>query len=372
MVSDGCPGRFGWRCGGAVAYLWRMLRRLAAVLLPLALLAPLAAQDKPAPNKDTLAPFRPMLGTWTGQGTAMFNVEGEPSKWHGRATFSLCLDGKFVQEDIQLHFEGVPMPIHMRGYLGWDEAHARHAAIVVTSAGEVGLHKVKVLPDGTLLQVMNQEQDGVPYAERSLFKIHGDTMTHEIELLMAQGASVPMVRGAFTRQKADAQPCVVDGSGEPFLGMPPQADIGRLGKVAGSYKTEGEVATAPGQPRMKIAADERFEAWFGGGVVTGLTKGTAVGMPGTYESRAYWAYDKKSESLRCVYVSSMGEIGEMEGWWVGKQLVSVSAGRNAGQPMTQRFVLDFDEQGHAIAGRGHSMVGTADPAETFKATYKRQ
>ncbi len=350
-----------------------MIRRLA-LFLPVLCAALAPAQDKPAPNKpvDLLAPFRPMLGTWTGEGTVRFDPNAEPTGWTARATFQLCLGGQFVQEDIELRFAALPTPLAIRGYLGWDATRLRHVALVITSAGEVGLHKVVHLPDGSLLQVMNQEQMGVPYAERSLFKVDGDTMTHAVELLMAEGASIPMVRGTFKRQDADAAAYAVDPQTEPFLGMPAHDDIGRLCRMAGEYDVAGEVVMAPGQPRMKIQGRDRHAAWFGNGVLRAHTLGSAVGMPGEYESRAYWAYDKKAGCLRSVYVSSMGEIGEMESYWVGNQLISVQTGVMAGQPQAQRFVLEFDERGVALRGRGHTMYGALDPFESFVATYTKK
>jgi hypothetical protein len=93
-----------------------MIRRLA-LFLPVLCAALAPAQDKPAPNKpvDLLAPFRPMLGTWTGEGTVRFDPNAEPTGWTARATFQLCLGGQFVQEDIELRFAALPTPLAIRG-----------------------------------------------------------------------------------------------------------------------------------------------------------------------------------------------------------------------------------------------------------------
>lgn len=344
---------------------------LLALLVVLLLSSLLHAQDQAAGPADPLAPFRAMLGNWQGQGTYMVDADAGTTKWRARAAFALCLGGKFVQEDLEFTFDGVPTPLRVRGYLGWDATRKRHVAVVASSAGEVAIHNLAALPEGRLLQTTQLEQQGVPYTDRTSFVVKGNTMSYENDLLMAQGPSIPSVRGAFSRQAKDAEAWSLQVDGEAFLGLPPHADIARLGKIAGTYETVGEVLLGVDQPKMQITATDRFTNWFSGGVLAASTVGKAVGMPGSYESLAFWAWDKRTECLRTVYVSSMGEVGQMESWWVGQQLVSVSAGGSAAGPITQRFVQDFDAQGAMVSAVGHSTMGVNAPSESFRATYKR-
>ncbi len=339
---------------------------------PLALLvfatSPAAAQGAPAPAAEVKA-FAPLVGNWSGSGEAHFDPSGAPTKWTAHGTYRWALGGHFVQEDFRIRFDDMPSPMVFRAYFGWDGERRRHTAIVVTNGGEVALHEVKALPDGTMMQLMLQEQQGTPYAERACFKVAGDTMTMNIELLMPEGASVTAVSGTFQRTGE-----AFDGAWDSptWMGAAAHADMQRLGRMAGSYAIAGEMVMAPGQPRTKFTGDDVFATGFGGTVLHGVTKGTAEGMPGAYESHAFWARDAKHECTRAVFVSNMGEIGEMEARWVDDKLVSTSAGTLGGQPLVNRFVLEFDAKGVAKRGVGHTIVGAMPPFESFVANYTRK
>ena len=340
----------------------------AALLLPLVLLsAPAICQEPtPAPELKVLAALE---GNWAGEGTADFAPGAPPMPWRASGTYRWVLGGFFLQEDFEIRFEGIPTPMVFRGYLGWDAEGKRYVTVVANNAGEAAVHEMVMLRDGSMMQMMMQGNEGVPYAERSLLKIEGDTMTHSIDLLLDQGASRQMVDGKFRRVDA-----VHEGRFDvpTWNGAKPHADITRLARCAGSYTTKGEMVMAPGQPKMAIHGDDTFTAVFGGTLLFGETVGAAEGMPGEYRSHAFWGYDKRKGCARAVFVSNMGEVGEMEGRWVDDKFVSTMAATLMGQPMVQRFVLEFDAGGAVTRGVGHTIVGIAPPFEGFAATYARK
>ncbi len=59
-------------------------------------------------------------------------------------------------------------------------------------------------------------------------------------------------------------------------------------------------------------------------------------------------------------------------WAEDGALVSTSAGTMMGQPMAQRFVIEFDDAGACKRGVGHTIFGTMAPFESFRATYARK
>jgi hypothetical protein len=221
-------------------------RCLSDAVLAIAFALPLAAQQGPPAPAPELQKLAPLLGNWHGTGTA--NLAATPTKWSARGTYRWGLDGHFLQEDFELSFEGRPAPLVFRAWLGWDRENKRFVNALANSAGEVALHEMTLLPDGTMVMLMLQHEGGTPYAERSLFKVDGDKLVHSIDLLLPQGASKSVVDGFFERG-GDG----FDGAFDlaPFA---QKADpmIVRLGRCAGSYDLAGEVLMAPGAPLLKI------------------------------------------------------------------------------------------------------------------------
>ncbi len=346
-----------------------MFNKPLATLLPLVLFAaPVFCQETPTPAPE-LQKLTGLLGNWEGEGTANFAPGAPPTAWRARGTYRQALGGFFLQEDFEIRFDGIPAPMVFRAYLGWDAEGKRYVTAVCNNAGEVGLHEVVMMPDGSMVQLMMQSQEGVPYAERSLLAVKGDTMTHSIDLMMAQGPSMGIVEGKFRRVDAP-----FDGSFDvpTWNGAKPHADIVKLNRMAGKYATKGEMVMAPGQPKTAIHGDDTFRTVFGDTLLYGETVGAAEGMPGEYRSHAFWGYDKKKDCARAIFVSNMGEVGEMEGRWVEDKFVSTMAGTMMGQPMVQRFVLEVDAKGAVTRGVGHAIIGTMPPFEGFAATYTKK
>ncbi len=340
----------------------------ALVLSLLAVPAALAQEGPPGPAPE-LKKLEPMVGNWTGTGS--FNQPGgKPSKWYARGTYRWALDGHFLQEDFSIVFEGQPAPLVFRAYLGWDRENKRYVNAVAMNAGEVSLHEVKLLPDGTLLQIMLQQQMGQPYAERSLLKVEGDKMTHSIDLLMSQGASITIIDGTFTRggESFDGQ-----FGAATWMGAKPHEAIGKLARSAGAYDVVGEMLMAAGQPPIGVTGVDTFRAVFGGTVLHGHTEGEAAGMPGKYVGEVFWGHDAAKNCLCAVYVSNMGEVMSLEGRWSGDgKLISTSSALWMGQPAVQRMLMEFDGAGAATRATGHTIHGVAPPFESFTATYTKK
>lgn len=320
----------------------------------------------PAPELKKLAP---LVGNWAGSGT-MSEPSGAVTKWTAVGTYGWCLDGHFLQEDMQISFAGMEAPLVMRGYVGWDRENKRYVSATVNNGGEARMQELHLLPDGTQLQMAVHDQQGVPYAQRSLLKLDGDTLTHTIDMLMANGASMTIVDGKFTRgDKAFGGAF----DGPVWMGTKPHESITRLVRSAGAYDVQGQMVMMPGQPAARISGTDTFQPVFGGLVLHGRTEGEAEGMPGKYLGDVFWAHDARRDCLVGIYVSNMGEVMAMESRWSpdGK-LVTTSSALFMGQPAVQRMVMEFDATGAAKAAHNHSIVGTEPPFESFRATYTRK
>ncbi|MBK9385353.1 MAG: DUF1579 family protein [Planctomycetes bacterium] len=346
----------------------------SAALLAFALVAPAArAQDEvaapqPAPELSKLAPF---VGNWEGAGEATFGPGQPPTKWKGHGTHRWSHDGHFLQEDFVLHFDGLPMPMVMRSYLGWDRERGRYAMIKVTNNGLARLHDLVILPNGAIYEMLVQHQEGVPYAERSMMHVESGKLVHSIDLFMAEGASMKVVDAVFTRSE---KPCVAPLEAPAFLGVKLSDAMKKLGRMHGTYATKGTMTMAPGMPPMKIGGTDAFLSIFGGVAMIAHTDGEAEGMPGKYVSDGFFGYDETRGCLVMAAVSNMGEIMQLEYRFTegDRALIGMMAGSYMGAPTAMRYVMELDEKGALVRGSGHTLSGTAAPFESFAATYAKK
>jgi hypothetical protein len=333
-------------------------------VLALATLVPAQEPPKPAAELQQLAAF---VGNWQGEGT-MTEPGNVVTKWKGIGTYQWALDGHFVREDFRIEFDGMPVPVVMHGYLGWDRENQRFVHLHVSSAGEAALHTMTVA-GGAATSFSLHEQGGMAYSQRMVFAVRGDTLSHTVDLLLPQGPSLAMVAGSF-RRGGDGFAGKFDSPA--FNGAVPHADLARLTKSAGDYQTEGQMVMAPGMPPIKITGTDRFRAAYGGVLFHGHTEGAAEGMPGKYVGEVFWAYEPKRKSLFAVYLSNMGEIMAMDGRWTADgQLLSTSNGLAMGKVMVQRMLMQFGPTGEARSANAHTIVDTAPPYESFRAKYER-
>ena len=327
------------------------------------------AQDGMPTPAPELKKLEPLVGNWTGGGT-MTEPGNVVSEWKARGSYRWCLDGHFLREDYTIEFKGVEGVFTFVGYLGWDRDNQRYVNINANNAGQVQMHEMKFLPDGTVLQIMLQNQQGMPYAERSLFKVTGDTMTHTIDMLMPEGPSLTLIDGKFTRG-GDA--VAVDGSGPSWMGAKQHDAMAKLCKSAGVYETKGEMVQAPGMPTLKIGGIDTFRAVFGGTVFLGTTEGAAEGVPGKYVGEILYGHDPVRNCIVGAYVDNFGMVMQMESRWSADgKLVGIYSGVFQGQPTVQRSVIEFDAAGAATSAASHTIVGTTAPLESFRATYTKK
>lgn len=338
-------------------------------VLALVLVVSTRAQDAMPGPAPELKQLEPLIGNWSGSGR-MSEPSGAVTPWQANGSYRWCLDGHFVQEDFAISFEGMAAPFVFRAYLGWDAENKRYVNAMVNNSGKAELHEVALLPDGTILQLMQQHQLGMPYAQRSLFKVSGDTMTHTIDVLMANGPSMTIVDGTFRRGGTGFAGAF---AGPTWMEAKPHAAIARLSRCAGVFEVEGEMVMAPGQSAIKITGRDTFTPVFGGTVVHGHTEGVAEGIPGKYVGEVLWAHDEARDCLTSIYVSNFGEVMLMEARWAKDgRLVATSHGLMRGEISLQRTLLAFDATGAVTAATSHSIAGTEAPLESFRATYTKK
>ncbi|MCA8949870.1 MAG: DUF1579 family protein [Planctomycetes bacterium] len=322
---------------------------------------------KPAPELKKLAP---MIGSWSGGGV-FNNPETGPDKWKATGTYRWTHDGFWVQEDFTIHFESLPVPMVFRSYLGWDGEKQRYVNVHAANDGHVGLDTMEIGADGAFVTLAMRDMQGTPFCERAVSKISGDAMELAIDFLMPEGPSALMVEGKFERVDAEAPDALQAGA---FAAVDGKDEMARFGKSAGVYDIVGSMVPAPGAPPMAIRGTDTDRMIFGGAVMHAHTLGGSDGMPGEYVSDAFYGWNAKNRCYDVVFVSNMGEVGQMEARFSesGRQLVSTSAGTMMGLPMVQRFVVEVAENGAFTKGVGHSIVGTMAPAETFTCTYAKK
>lgn len=334
----------------------------------LALTAPAVAQDFDPSPAEELARFEPMIGNWSGTGSMEMPGVGKRT-WKAHGSYRWCMNKHWVQEDFTVSMEGDPTPLMFRSYIGWDRENERYVAAVASNEGACQFSEVTMLPDGTMLQMLVHHADGAPYTERARTKVDGDKMSMQIDMMTLEGPSMQMIDGELARTDAAFEG---DLDGKAWMGAQPHADVTKLARMAGTYETAGEMVMMPGQPMMKISGTDVFRPIFGGTVVHGHTTGAAEGVPQTYESHGFWAWNAHNKCVDLVFVDNMGQCGAMQGWWMGDKFVSTSAAVMMGQPTTQRFVVAVDGAGHVVSGVGHTTMGTMDPFLSFRGKYTRK
>lgn len=343
----------------------RIVRSFALVAVVLSSLA--LAQEGPPPPAPELKHLEPLVGNWTGSGT-MKSPDAKEVAWKANGTFRWALDGHFLQEDFAILFEQ-STPLVFRCYYGWDRENKRFVNAVATSAGEVALHEVGLQPDGSLLMLMVQNQNGERFVERSLLKVDGDKMQHSIDLLPGAGPSMTMLDCTFKRSDT---PSDVQFQGPSFRNVQPHEALAKLCRSAGEYDVKGEMRMSADAPGMKVSGTDTVRAVFGGVVVHAHTEGSAEGIPGKYVGEVFWGHDAAKNRLVALYVGSSGEVAQMEAWWAGDKLISTSSGLWMGQPSAQRMVMEFDGSGAVTRASSHSIVGDGAPFESFRGTYAKK
>lgn len=343
------------------------------LLLPLIFVLPglAAAQEthempKPAPE---LQKFAPLIGNWQGSGTAQMGP-GEATKWESHSTYAWALDNFFVQEDTIVRFAGMPKPLVIRSYLGWDGENKRYVAIGADNDGHVAVNRVEIQDDGSVVTLADKFQQGQTYLERYTSKVDGNNMTFAIDMVTTTGPSAQAVKGTMTRTDKPVK-MALDASAFTSAAAAPML---QLGKTAGTYAVVASMVMMPGAPPMKITGQDEVKTLFDGTIVHVHTTGTAEGMPGQYVGELFYGFDERDNCIRAVYISNMGEVGQMNCTFSkdGKTFILTSALRYQGQLSVQRMTMDLGADGTITKAIGHNIVGAAAPYESWNATYTKK
>lgn len=341
---------------------------LSLALCAVTFAATTIAQETPQPSPE-LQKLQPLIGSWRGSGTAQMGP-GEPSKWQSHNTYSWALDKFVVQEDAIVSFEGLPNPLVMRNYIGWDNEHQHFVQAGVDNDGHVAINRFEVVDDATFASLVESFQGGQTFFERHTVSITGEQMTFALDMM---GAGLPPMRGAEGTMQRTDEPVSLTKHASPFTAVPGPM-IRRLAKTAGTFAVKATMVMMPGMPAMNITGQDEVQVWFDGAIVHVHTTGTAEGSPEQYVGELFYGHDARHDCLSAVFVSNMGEIGLMSGTFApdDKTLILTSAQRYMGQPTVQRMLMHLDANGAPTSAVGHTIVGTAPPYESWNATYTRK
>lgn len=345
------------------------MRRLTAAFSILLLSAALTAQAPAAPAPE-LKQLEPFVGNWRGAGEATFGPGAPTTKWKGHGTYRWALDGHWLQEDFVLEFEGLSTPLVKHGFLGWDGDGKRYVKAGATSSGDVSLHELVRLDDGTFVEMSLRHRDGMPIVTRSRMKAAADSLEHDIAMWMADGPLLPVTTATF--QRCD-DACTVDLATPAFAGTAPHADMRRFARSAGEYATAGTVTAAPGVAPFQIHGTETFRAAFGDTVFVGVSRGKPDGAPDSYEGHVLWGRDAARGCILGVYVGNHGEVTTMDARWLANgKLATTSQVTQDGRTRVERFVMEFGADGAPRSAVSHELVDDLPPSETFRITYTRK
>lgn len=342
----------------------------APVLALVAVLAAggLAAQEAPKPAPE-LQKLQPLVGHWRGSGKV--HEPGKTSKWQAAGTYQWALDGFWLQGDFSIQFEGIESPMYRRTYFGWDAEHKRMVGFGIDNGGLVVMQDLAIQADGSMVQLRLAQQDGVDYAERSVFKVDGDKLNQTVDLLLPAGASLQIVDGGFQRTEQAPQLELPSGS---FLGAPAAEPMPKFAAWVGSYEVAGTVVPMPGMPELKMRSTDQYRMLFGGSILHCRSDGEVEGLPGKHAAEAFLGHDPKHGGLVTMFVSSFGECGMQSARFAadGKQLISTMAMLFQGEPMLQRAVFELDAAGRPTGLAAHCLLGSHAPYVSVRATLTRK
>lgn len=344
------------------------MQTVAPALLSLLLAVFATAQDapqQPAPAAE-LKKFEPLIGTWTGKGTAVMAPGAKPIEWTSRASYQWALDKHFVVGDTIVDFgNGLP-PIGVREILGWDGENKRFVAITADNGCNSSFAELEFPKPDTMVNAFTRKAQGQVMTERRTTTFGKDGFGYVIAMYGSTGPAVDCVIGAFTRASDNAP--VVAGSVGAMEAVGEMSK--KMNRAVGTYDVTGEMTMMPGMPVTKITGRDVCTTIFGGAVFQVATTGAAAGQPGGYEALNLTVWNGDKHCFDSYVADNMGYVGAMEQRFVGEQLVATSASNFMGQPMAQRTVMDLDGAGRLTKVRSWSIVGTSEPFRSFEASYK--
>ena len=328
------------------------MQRLPRALAALALAVPAVAQNvAPAPDLEKLHAF---VGQFEGSGKFV-PMPGMPEmSWTSTATGRLILGGHFVQldETIQTDFG----PMEFRTVYGWDGETKKPVTFTVGAMGAGSPDLAWV--DGKLVTTYHGEDQGTPFAERTVLDLTDEGYTFAMERLSGVGDSFKHVWGTVKRTSREPAAANEVAADAPTELMAP------LARMQGKWDLAGKVNMMGFE--MEITATEDISWRYGGAVLFG----DMVGQPGDYQAQWYLAWDPAGERFLHYSITSMGQFMAGSGRVVGDQVIFTAERTQAGVPVLERSVMQVGDEG-PVKAWAHLLQGAEDPIVFFEATYAK-
>lgn len=342
------------------------MRSTTLIWIVIFLSAGLWAQDmmpKPAPELERLKAFE---GYWAGSGSAVM-APGQPATaWTSQTLYEWGMGGHFLIADTAIKFAGMPEAMRFREFMGWDRENRRYVNLMVGNLGEVAIVPVEFVGDNKFVSMVPRVRNGTTEIERAVTTYTKDTMSMAMTFLSLEGASADNVTGTFKR--AEKKP-IQELSAAKAL-MPADPAMAAMTKLVGTYEVGGKMSMMPGAPEVTIKGKDVVTSLFDGSVVCTESVGTAEGVPGQYNSFAFYAWKPHQKRYTIAYLSNFGDIGESDVWVKDSKIIVTMDGLRMGEPMATRMVMTLDKDGRVTAATSHTCMGTHPPMQDFTATYK--
>ncbi len=338
-----------------------MAIRLSSLVLLLAFVAPVVAQDPPAPPKE-LKKLDPLLGHWDGKGVVHMAAGDEGNAWTSRHHYRPVYGGHFIREDSRIQF-GAPWNTTLAfiAFYAWDAEQGCIRTFGVGNNGTLDFGEMDVTEDGSMVSGNTMVEMGQRVVERWVLKPEGDTLHMKGERASGTGPLYVHVSGSMTRSK-DTADVKVDDLG-PFM-VEPSEEMKRLGRMAGRYLIDGKYRMGPGADFQEFQGTETIRPLFGGVALTFEPSGEG------YEGWGVMAWNAREKRYRVFSVNSWGMAERSEGYWdQDGRFVATASGSFMGQPMISQTVIEMDAEGHATKAHAHAMMSGSDPFLSFSGTY---
>lgn len=335
--------------------------RFSSLVLLLAFVAPVIAQDPPAPPAE-LKKLDALLGHWDGKGVVHMEAEDEGNAWTSRHHYRPVYGGHFIREDSSIQF-GAPWNATLAFivFYSWDPEQERIRTFGVGNNGTLNFGEMDVTEAGSLVSGNTTVEMGQRVVERWILKPEGDTLHMKGERASGTGPFYVHVAGSMTRSK-DTADVKVDDLG-PFM-VEPSAEMKRLGRMAGDYLIDGKYRMGPGQDFQEFQGTETIRPLFGGVALTFEPAGEG------YAGWGVMAWDARKKRYLVFSVNSWGMAEDSEGYWDEKgRFVATASGSFMGQPMISQTVIAIDPEGHPTKAQAHGMMSGSDPFLSFSGTY---
>ena len=350
----------------------RTLSRLLLSLSPIA--APssaLAVQDQPqepfAPAAQ-LSALAPMVGSWTGSGTARMTPDEEAMEWTATTQAEWILDGHALREVTRVDFgEALPGGIVMLSLSSFDHETGHLVQYNASSMGGLYAADLVVAPEpGTVISAKSGIEEGQATVDRSITRITGNTMSLTMERSIDGGPTFVHVTGTF--QKSTDQGSSVSASAPMADGL--DASLAALRPMVGTWDVGGTWTESPGAA-MKVSGVDTITPILGGHALEVATVGTAEGSPFEYQAIGLTGWNATERTFHQAWIDNMGMCGHADLVDVGGgRFVSVHHGVQNGIPYADRSVLAC--KGGLLSAATTDRFADGPILRLFEATYVKR